>query len=224
MDRVGLFSTFDEYGLYRMSVKNGYQGSFKRWKYYSGSVLIIDVVQDLCLGPTESPGQNAYSTIQITVKGDYSVQDWNWQNSRSIAQAPQHTYNIVPHSLYVTTVIPGKCIIGSGQAQWLTEGPTPAQIYALLKGSGTKQTKETLAEGGSFQSKTGMRDNLKPTPSIHPITTGSLAVSRMAPAITHQVLESIMSHVGPSTSATSGGDVMGGDVMGGRVHHKRTRE
>lgn len=151
MDRTGLLSTFDEVGLYRMSVKNGYRGSFKRWKFYSGSVLILDVAEDLCINPTEAPGQNIYSTFQATITGSYApfAQQMGMSaqsaatgfditgityttpqpfKALTFTKAPEWVPN-TDYQLYVTTVIPGKCAIGGGQAVFLTDGPSPSQLF-----------------------------------------------------------------------------------------------
>ena len=221
MDRVALLSTYDEVGLYRMSVKNGYQGSFYEWHNTAGSVVIVDVVEDLCLAPTEAPGQASYSTIQIQVRGTYAVQEWTAINNLGYTDTSlgSHTQNNIQHSLYVTTEIPGKCLVGGGQAQFVTEGPQPAQMFALMNRTGPPHTRASVSpaddavKGGGFRSS-----NLSANKSIYPSSSGSLGLSSMAPAITHQVLDSIMQHVAPPTSSVSGGAF--GFLAGGNKYAK----
>ena len=161
MDRVGLFSTYDEVGLYRMSVKNGYKGSFQQWKYMSGSVLIINVSDDLCLSTREAPGQSVYSTFQIYVTGTTcTANSYNsYAGVPNEAMADMANLAGVQHTLYVATVTPGTALIGGGQAQFMTEGPSAAQVYAMLNAPGVKLQKSAgqvervgATSGGGFLS------------------------------------------------------------------------
>ena len=52
-NRVGIFSTYTEQDLYKMSVSNGLQDTFYDWKLNSGSICVVDVTKDICLEPEE---------------------------------------------------------------------------------------------------------------------------------------------------------------------------
>lgn len=220
MDRVGMFSTYDEVGLYRMSVKNGYRGSYRRWKYLSGSVLIVNISEDLCLAPREAPGQSVYSTMQVTVEGDYSVQRFTLAptalGGTSVCQ--------IEHTLYVATSIPGKAIIGGGQAQFLTEGPSSGQVYSLLAGPGTKlQSNDfnTTDDGGAGGPKGGSFFSKMKHLARKGLSRGVSFLSDH-PEILSGAMGALSNLIPQDDGPAADGDGEGGAMVAGRFH-KRTR-
>lgn len=88
-NQTGLFSSASEQDLYLMSVKNGLQMSWQQWSKYTGSVLAIQMGNDIGLGDYECSG----------VLGQYQLQmDVTFQNIGS---------NPVNYDLYIVTVSEG---------------------------------------------------------------------------------------------------------------------
>lgn len=76
-NRVGLLGEAQPQALYRMAVKNGYQGSWDNWYNQSGSVICIDLAEDIPLGLTEAPGTLSKLTLQYTIQGTGLYYDYN---------------------------------------------------------------------------------------------------------------------------------------------------
>lgn len=240
MDRSGLLIGFDALALYRMAVKNGYQGDYYRWRYLSGSLLVINTTEDLCLGLAEAPGQNVYSQVLFNLQGNYDVQVNSAFTASTDDANPVPTLVVAQsYRVQVTAVIPGKVAVGQGTAVYMTEGPAPQQMFALVEGSGATgsgatHTKESV-EGGSFGTQNSESEN--PVTGFNYVqrpTQGSLGPARVGADVSRHVLENIMDQLqqnpssvnvgNPSSSNPYGGDIMGGDIMGGDViHHKRSR-
>lgn len=214
MDRTGLLTTYDKRALYRMCVKNGYRGSYKQWYSASGSILIINVAEDLCLSPTEAPGQNVYSTFQITVNGSLANVQYTFSllTSQYLGQANDNLtggdniLQALPFELVVSTVIPGKCAIGAGQATFMTEGPSPATLFEETRAGITTDTHDVgktsgaSLSGGAVQSKPGW---LKRTTSFLK-KAGRFGLSQMKnipPELIQSIVGKVVDAVQPSLGA-----------------------
>jgi len=66
-NRAGILAEATPQSLYRMAVKNGYQGTWDQWYNVCGSVLCIDFAQDIPLGLLEAPGTLSKQNMQFTV-------------------------------------------------------------------------------------------------------------------------------------------------------------
>ncbi len=228
MDRTGLGVTYDQLGCYRMAVKNGYRGTYKQWKEMAGSILIINTAEDLCLSPTEAPGQNVYSTFQIKVDGNlrniaYAA---GIMSNGTLAQSKVNwTAPISPldYELVVTTVIPGKCAIGAGQATFMTEGPSAATLFEETKAGIKVDTKDTGTAGGSisgggFKSRTsGLRGIWK---TVKSGANWAINQARSHPDIVQDVVSKVLDAVQPMIADDDGGEPAG-EGFGGRK--RRTR-
>lgn len=105
-NRSGILSEATPQALYRMAVKNGYQGSWDLWYNNCGSVLCIDFAQDIPLGLLEAPGTLSKLNLQ------YSVSGQNLYYDRSAAA----TAYVAPFlELNTVIVYDGMVIIKDGQ-------------------------------------------------------------------------------------------------------------
>lgn len=140
-DRVALGSTWSETNLYQRAQRNGYRGSFDQWSGAWGSIVILDLAEDLCLGTAMAAGQNTNSNIQVTVtvsasslqrslmtRYDQFVNGNMSTPAASICPWESLTYDATQLLLYN-----GSCVVGAGQMTVTQEGPTEAQVLRLLQ-------------------------------------------------------------------------------------------
>ena len=162
-NRIALFSTMTVNDLYQMSVANGLKDSLYDFKFGSGSIVIIDVVNDVGLSAEETSNQiNTYSTLSVNAS-------FNVNNLTVGGQAVGVDYQV-----YVYVVKSGKMLLEGGQCQQILAGASPAQVLETLK-SGDKVDGAELkdfdeAKGGSFMS--GM---------MKLVNSGSNLLSRIKP-------------------------------------------
>ena len=116
-NRVGIFSTYTEQDLYKMSVSNGLQDTFYDWKLNSGSICIVDVTKDICLEPDQVSGaSNQYSTLQVYA--DLAM--------TPLAYWVQTT--ALNYDFYVVVVQNGKAIISPSACDFLLTGPNGEEV------------------------------------------------------------------------------------------------
>jgi len=139
-DRVALMSTLTEKDLHERSARNGYKGSFRQWTREWGSILIIDMAEDLCLGTQMAAGQNTNANIQVTLTYSDSCAVTNAFNPETVTPyygttAPTSLpgYMALSYSATQILVFNGSCVIGAGQMTVTQEGPTEAQVLRLLQ-------------------------------------------------------------------------------------------
>lgn len=154
-NRSGLLSSASSQTLYQMSRRNGYNSTYEDFQYGSGSLLIIDPVQDLGVNLQAGdalPGESA--SVNFQYQATYS--NINWVNSSlqgGVAnQTPATELVIVCVYSGVVSLTPDNCIFNIGE---LSE----AEVNHLLKtapkdGSmiSTEAIKPTI-KGGSLYSK-----------------------------------------------------------------------
>jgi hypothetical protein len=236
---VGLLSTFSVEDLYRMSVKNGYKGSMYQWRYVTGGPVIINITEDLCLGIRDAPGQNTFTSLDIQAYGDNAVLVAACRENRIWPPViPENNLNLqemcpeTDYSVYVTLVTPGKCVVGTSSANWMTEGPSKETVFALLASDGTKmqttdvensQDSGTQGVGGGFLSK-----------MFHHVRKHALkGLSHVAEAVRRnpQIIAHAVGHIanmaGARRSAEAeeeqAGAPEGGGMVAGGFRHKRAR-
>jgi hypothetical protein len=198
-NRVNLLNTFTEEDLYNMSVDSGLSvDSFNDWKYYCGSVCIIDVAKYLCLEADECVGQaNKYSTLQVTVSFSASPLAYVG-NTTAIA-----------YNAYITTVSPGKCFITPSECQYILTGPSSAEVLALTSNL------DRICHEDEMPSKALGGNILN--------TTGKLFKSglKLFNKITPEHLEMAKNIVGKASDML-GSSVTGGATVGGNMMRNRT--
>lgn len=106
-NRSGILSEAEPQVLYRMAVKNGYQGSWDSWYNNCGSVICIDFAQDIPLGLLEAPGTLSKLNLQYNVQGENLYYDRNPADFRTYVK-PNLELNTV-------LVYEGMLIIKEGQ-------------------------------------------------------------------------------------------------------------
>lgn len=107
--RSGLLAEASPEALYRMSVKNGYQGSWDAWYKRIGSVLCIDFGQDVSLDLLDAPG--ALKQMQISFRLQYTNL-YNDKANPAIAGDPS-VANVF--QIYCIVVYDGMLIVKDGE-------------------------------------------------------------------------------------------------------------
>ena len=144
-NKISIFGQHSESDLWKMSVRNGLQDSFRDWQYNSGSLLIINPAIDGLLEPEEAPGQNTYTTMMSTLTLSASPMAYSTQAGP------------INFDLYVVVSQNGKCAISKTQCLFTTAGPNGAEVLAAVADVGAKvdlgghdsQSKALSANGGS---------------------------------------------------------------------------
>lgn len=143
-NRVNLLVDYTSAQLYQISVKNGLKQSWSEWNNGIGSLMIINVAEDLGLQESEQAGQgNSYCTLQAIV---------TFSNQNLVAAGYAGG---VPFDFYLTTVTPGKAYISKSECDFtISSAPQPAEVLAITADS-PKLLHEDLPhaegqDGGSF--------------------------------------------------------------------------
>ena len=149
-NRVGLFSTFTEQDLYKMSVANGLKDSYEEWKYQCGSILIIDVQKDIGLDADEDVGQsNRYTTLAVTVNYDVTP----------LQYAGVGAANAINFTSYCTVTTPGKAIIDRRSCTFVTAGVSASDVLAVTANPDSHKVSQhdinNKAQGGSIFGRMG---------------------------------------------------------------------
>ena len=129
-NRTGLLTSASAKTLYRMSVRNGYKGTYADWQYGSGSLLILDPVQDLGInlqGGDILPGESGSVNFQFT--GAFTSANFASATAAvggaDIAGLPVELM-IVPVYSGIVSLTPDNCVFNIGE---LSE----AEVNALLR-------------------------------------------------------------------------------------------
>lgn len=75
-NKPGILAEATPQALYRMSVKNGYQGSWDNWYNNCGSVICIDFAQDIPLNLLDAPGTLSKMNMQFSITGTSLYYDY----------------------------------------------------------------------------------------------------------------------------------------------------
>jgi hypothetical protein len=154
-NRSGLLSSAASKTLYRMSQRNGYNSTYQDWQYGSGSLLIIDPVEDLGVNLQAGdylPGESGSVNFQYTAT--YNSQNWLLANGIT-GVAPI----ACPTELCVIAVYSGVCNITPNSCVTNTGDLSEAEVNALLRTApvdGSMMSSEVLKptiQGGGFASK-----------------------------------------------------------------------
>lgn len=142
-------NTYTEADLYKMSVKNGLCMSWHEWRYSCGSLVIIDVVNDLGLGSDETAGQNKVNMLKID--GEYSASPLAYAG-----KATNTTFEVM-----TVIVTQGKVLISPQTCQFTVGGVSTSEVLALtttqnnVVASGLRHHLSQHSRGGNFLSKVG---------------------------------------------------------------------
>lgn len=88
------FTSATQQDLYRMSVKNGYKGSWAQFSKYTGSVLVINLGSDIGLYPNEAPGLGGTYQLRITVTAVNLNQSQNLNAELNVIACSEGAYSI----------------------------------------------------------------------------------------------------------------------------------
>lgn len=116
--RSGLLGECTPQVLYRMAVKNGYQGSWDAWYKHIGSVLCIDFASDISLDLLDAPGM--LKQMQLSFKLDYTSLYSNAATSYIPVGGPIPAQVPVNYNIYLIVVYDGMLIIQDGQILYET--------------------------------------------------------------------------------------------------------
>jgi hypothetical protein len=94
-NKPGILAEATPQALYRMSVKNGYQGSWDNWYNNCGSVICIDFAQDIPLGLLDAPGTLSKMNLQFSVSGTSLYYDYDPANAAGAYYTPLLELNTV---------------------------------------------------------------------------------------------------------------------------------
>lgn len=143
--RSGLLSEATPQALYRMSVKNGYRGTWDQWYNQTGGVLCIDFGSDVSLDLLDAPGALKQMQISFTLR---------YSNIYVNSLAPCAAVPVsapVTFSLYCIVVYDGMMIIKDGEV--LLESNDVSALDIADSSKVTKVCYDDLADfayGGSY--------------------------------------------------------------------------
>lgn len=155
-NRTGLLTSASAKTLYRMSVRNGYKATYNDWQWGSGSLLVIDPVEDLGINLQAGdilPGESGSVNFQIsaTYSNANYLASFGQAGGADITGLPLELV-IVPVYSGVVSITPDNCVFNIGE---LSE----AEVNALLRTApkdgtmvSSEQIKPTI-EGGALFSK-----------------------------------------------------------------------
>lgn len=156
-NRTGLLANASNKTLYEMSVRNGYQGTYTDWQYGSGSLLIIDPVEDLGVDLASGdtlPGEAASINFQYqcTFNNLNYVQGQAQTAGPNQAAVALELLTIVSYT-GICSITPDNCVYNTGE---LTE----SEVAALLRSAdsegkviSSEMVQPTVPQGGSLFSK-----------------------------------------------------------------------
>jgi hypothetical protein len=139
-----------------MSQRNGYNSNYQDWQFGSGSLLIIDPVEDLGVNLSAGdylPGESGSVNFQFSA--NYNAQ--NFVLATALRGANPFTTNAI--ELCVVAVYSGVCNITPNSCVTNTGDLSEAEVNALLRTApvdGSMMSSEVLkptVQGGSFASK-----------------------------------------------------------------------
>ena len=195
-NRVNLLVDFTPAQLYQLSVKNGLKQSWNEWNTGIGSLMIVNVAEDLGLSESEQAGQgNSYCTIQVIT---------NFSNQNLVFNGYAGG---VAFDYFVTTVTPGKAFVSKSQCEFsISLAPTPAEVLAI-----TADSPKLLADD---------------IPSAESVTGGSLGhLLKRGLSVVRSGLSAVKpEHLKMASDALGslGGGVAGAGMAGaGMVRHRR---
>lgn len=157
-NRSGLLSSASNETLYRMSVRNGYRGTYQDWQWGSGSLIILDPVADLGINLQSGdilPGESG--SVNFQFQANYC--DCNYaaaSAAAAVATANNKTFTaelvIVPVYSGVVSITPDNCVFNIGD---LTEAEVN-HLLATAPKDGTAVSSEAVKptiQGGSLFGK-----------------------------------------------------------------------
>jgi hypothetical protein len=134
---ANLLSSYTEYDLFRMSVKNGLKMTWHEWHNSVGSVVIIDVASDLGLNSDEAPGEGKYN--QLKINGTYSCSTLSYSGQTTA----------VKYDVMTVVVTAGEALITPNSVSFRVSGSDSTTILALTTANDTK------IDGGSLHRRLG---------------------------------------------------------------------
>jgi hypothetical protein len=205
-DKTALLNTMDESSLYKMSAFNAgsMSGSafpnYNQWRYGAGSILVIDVVKNLSIAESSTPGsQNQYSTFQATIT--YSTKNL------CAVQSPAISY-----TCYQVIVSPGKFFLSASSAEFAVLSASPSEVLALTVGDNKVAEQDLEGKEGAPVDGGGFMEHLSRFGS----TVAGLAAKHLKPEHLQMAGKYLQGKFGSKGGAVSGGAMHrrahGGDI------------
>jgi hypothetical protein len=153
-NRTGLLTSASAKTLYRMSVRNGYKATYNDWQWGSGSLLVIDPVEDLGVNLQAGdilPGESGSVNFQIsaTYSNANYLASFGQAGGADITGLPLELV-IVPVYSGVVSITPDNCVFNIGE---LSESEVNALLRTAPKDGSmvsSEQIKPTIEGGALF--------------------------------------------------------------------------
>lgn len=151
--RTGLMSSASSQTLYRMSKRNGYRGTFYDFLYGSGSLLVIDPVEDLGVNPETDVLPSEDGSVNFQVSCNFS--NVNFVQAGLAGQTALANFTSQPEIVVVAvyagvaSITPENCVFNLGQL-------TDSEKQVLLNTApnegmlSSEQVKPTIQGAGLF--------------------------------------------------------------------------
>ena len=129
-NRTGLLASASAKTLYRMSVRNGYRGTWAEWAYGQGSLIIIDPVEDLGVNiPAGDILPGEAGSVNFSIQANFSNVNYVYSTAQAggadLAGLALESVLVCVYS-GVCSITPDNCVFNIGD---LSE----AEVMALLK-------------------------------------------------------------------------------------------
>jgi hypothetical protein len=132
--RTGLLASASRKQLYRMSVENGYTGSWEDFSFGSGSILFIDPVKDLGINvASDSLPGFAANNVNFQISAMFNSDNYKYvaqtEAQRAALGVPQGQ---CPIELLVVAIYSGKATLDAQGCIFSLGDITPQQISTLV--------------------------------------------------------------------------------------------
>ena len=159
-NRTGLLSSLDVESAYKMSKRNGFNGSYREW-LNCGCVLLIDPTVDLGIDAKNGdpfPGQSG--SVNLQVQAVYN--NANIIAANAYAGTPLFGAGPINPVLTVVVVLAGKCAISADNCVFSTGYLSEGELNSLLRTAPTEGTMMSSAQiKGSDAKGAGLFSNMK---------------------------------------------------------------
>jgi hypothetical protein len=220
--RSGIFATYRQRDLWKMSRRNGLVLSYREWKNGGGPV-IIDTAFDIGIDAREAAGQAVNVTLQINLDFD-ATGPYNSSTNSGAA----NTADLLPNITYEVCTIactPAQCSIGAGTCVFAIQGPSQTQVLNLLSDGSSKDfLARSVVPADDDGAKSGGGKTLQGGGFFHKVgsilKSGAMAGHKLLmdnPELLQHGLRMAGKHLFGGDMSGEGGGMSGGGVSGGGV-------
>jgi hypothetical protein len=220
--RSGIFATYRQRDLWKMSRRNGLVLSYREWKNGGGPV-IIDTAFDIGIDAREAAGQAVNVTLQINLDFDATGPYLSGLGSTNAAVA-----GLLPNITYEVCTIactPAQCSIGAGTSVFAIQGPSQTQVLNLLSDGSSKDfLARSVVPADDDGAKSGGGKTLQGGGFFHKVgsilKSGAMAGHKLLmdnPELLQHGLRMAGKHLFGGDMSGEGGGLSGGGMSGGGV-------